>query len=182
MDVNFHYQHAGAVKPVVFETIFAEKNGGGLLANCDFDAHEGMAVGLVDGKFRPVKAFKVYEDAESGATTIKIEKGSGIAVGDIIGVGKKAVANTGVEATNDYDIVTVSLAVAVKKGQWLFEAASASASSAAPKYAPAYILGTDVPAGSGDAMVKLVNGANLRKETAPVADEVVALMKGIAKI
>lgn len=181
MDVKFHYQPAGPVKPVVFETIFAEKNGGGLLANCDFDAHEGMAVGLVDGKYMPIKAYKLYEDAANDATNIKIEKGSGIAEGDVIGVGKKAVACTGVEETADYDIVTVALTVAVKKGQWLYQAANAG-TNATPKYAPAYILGTDVPAGTGDAMVKLVNGANIRKETAPVADEVVALMKGIAKI
>ena len=47
---------------------------------------------------------------------------------------------------------------------------------------PVYLVGDDVPANSGDFMVKLVNGANIRKETAPVADEVVAQMKGISKV
>lgn len=184
MDVVFTHKPAGKVKPVVFDTIVAEKNGGGLLANASADVLEGMAVGLNDdGKFAPIKGYMVFEDAGSDATTIKVVAGSGVATGDVIGVGGKGVACTDVTPTDlGYDLVTVTLGVAVKKGQVLYQAKSASDSAAKPIYTPAYLIGEDVPAGVGDKMVKLVNVANIRKETAPVADEVVALMKGIQKI
>lgn len=185
MNVAFHYHDAPARKPVVFETIIAEKNGGGILANCDVDLVEGMAVGMnSDGKFAPIKVLVVVEDAENDATTIKVAKNSGMKVGEFYAHGKKSVAATAVdtEVSKDHDVVTISLGVALKKGDILFQAASASASSATPVFAPMYLLGVDVPANSGDALVKLVNVANIRKETAPVANEVVALMKGIFKI
>lgn len=167
--------------PIIFDQIFAEKVGGGLVKNCTFDLYPGMAISA-DGY--PIKAYKVVEDAASDATSIKIAKNSGIVSGDVLGKGKKSVASTAVDKTtsDDFDTVTISLGVAVTAGDILYQAASASASSAAPKYTPAYLLGQFIPANSGDELVKLVNGANIRKETAPVADEVVALLKNISKI
>jgi len=53
---------------------------------------------------------------------------------------------------------------------------------AEPVYFPEYLLGGDVPAGEGDKLMKLVNIAVVRKETVPVADEVLALMSGIKKV
>ena len=53
---------------------------------------------------------------------------------------------------------------------------------AEPLYTPEYLLGQEIPAGQGDKLVKLVNIAVVRKETVPVADEVLALMSGIKKV
>ena len=186
MEVKFSHTEAPAPKPIVFEQIFAEKPGGGLLANHTFDVKEGTAVVLVNGKYQAIKAAMLYEDAESGATTIKVKKGSGVAVNDFMATGTKAVKVTKVVATDpNYDVLTISLGVEVKAGQVLYQATAAadgSTAQAALAGVPVYLVGDDVPANSGDFMVKLVNGANIRKETAPVADEVVAQMKGISKV
>lgn len=184
MEVKFSHTEAPAPKPIVFEQIFAEKPGGGLLANHTFDVKEGMAVGLnADGKYQAIKAAILYEDANSAATTIKVKKGSGVAVNDFLATGKKAVKVTKVVTTEaNYDVLTISLGVEVKAGNVLYQAAAASDSAAELAVVPVYLVGDDVPANSGDFMVKLVNGANIRKETAPVADEVVAQMKGISKV
>ena len=186
MEVKFSHTEAPAPKPIVFEQIFAEKPGGGLLANHTFDVKEGMAVVLVNGKYQAIKAAMIYEDAESGATTIKVKKGSAVAANDFLATGNKAVKVTKVVTTDpNYDVLTISLGVEVKAGQVLYQATAAADGSnaqAALAGVPVYLVGDDVPANSGDFMVKLVNGANIRKETAPVADEVVAQMKGISKV
>lgn len=187
MEVKFSHTDAPAPKPIVFEQIFAEKPGGGLLANHTFDVKEGTAVGLnASGKYEAIKAPIVYEDAEAGATTIKVKKGSGVAANDFLAVGTKAVKVTKVATTDaNYDVLTISLGVEVKAGKVLYQATAAadgSSTKAATAVVPVYLVGDDVPANSGDTLVKLVNGANVRKETAPVADEVVAQMKGISKV
>lgn len=187
MEVKFSHTEAPAPKPIIFEQVFAEKPGGGLLANHAFDVKTGMAVGLnAEGKYQAIKAAALYEDATSGASTIKVRKGSGIVVNDFLATGKKAVKVTKIDTTQkNYDILTISLGVELKAGNVVYQASAAadgSTATAETPVAPAYIVGEDVPANSGDYMVRLVNGANLRKETALVADEVVALMKGIAKV
>lgn len=184
MEVKFSHTEAPAPKPIIFEQIFAEKPGGGLLANHTFDVKEGMAVGLnAEGKYQAIKAAILYEDAASSATTIKVKKGSGVAANDFLATGKKAVKVTKVVTTEaNYDVLTISLGVEVKAGNVLYQAVAASDSAAELAVVPVYLVGDDVPANSGDFMVKLVNGANIRKETAPVADEVVAQMKGISKV
>ena len=113
-------------------------------------------------------------------TSIKIAKGSGVAVGDIIATGKKGVACTAIDTSNEeYDLVTVTLGVAVTEGSVLYQAKEASASAAEPLVAPDYVTGNWVHANKGDQLVRLINGANLRKETANVAPEVVALLPTI---
>lgn len=179
MNVNFNYKEAGSNDPVVFEEIFAEKPAGGLVANQTYDLKAGTAVGFDGQILKPIKGYRVVEDAVSNATSIKIAKGSGIASGDVIGVNAKGVACTAVDQTNaDYDVVTVTLGVAVSAGRVLYQAKSAG-SSAEPIYSPEYLIGNSIEANKGDQMVRLVNGANIRKETAPVASEVVAKMKSI---
>ena len=238
MDRNFTYTEAGTPEPVIFEMIFAEKPGGGLLPNQSYDVPVGVAVGFDgEGNLSPIKAYKLAAAVEAADTSIKIEKNSGIAVNDIIGHGAVAKKATAVDKTTStsYDVVTVTLGVDIAKGTVLFGAKAESvvagyydcestdegalkvvASGATagqinladvtpykgsqsplaaddyvlyknevvsePKVAPKYILGTAVTAGQGDMEVKLVNGANIRKETAMVADEVVALMKSIEKV
>lgn len=237
MNKNFSHTSPGYAEPVVFEQIFAEKSGGGMLPNQSFDVKEGTALGKdSSGNLQPIKAYKLYAAVDDQDTSLKLVKGSGVAVNDIIGHGAVAVKVTAVDKTtsSDYDTVTVTLGIDIPKGTILFQAKAESvvagyydagstdegalkvvASGASdgqinlanvtpykdsktlaaddyviykaevisePKYAPKYILGTSVQAGQGDFEVKLVNGANLRKETAMVADEVVALMKSIQKV
>lgn len=187
MEVKFSHTEAPAPKPIVFEQVFAEKPGGGLLANHDYEVKAGTAVGRnANGKYQAIKAAVLYEDATSSATTLKVKKGSGVVVGDFLATGAKAVKVTKIDSTaSNYDILTISLGVEVKAGNVLYQATAAadgSSAKAETPVAPAFLVGNDVPANSGDFMVRLVNGANIRKETAPVADEVVALMKGIAKV
>ncbi len=174
MEVNFKVTEPAAVEPIVFDIIFAEKVGGGRVKNCAYDLPVGVAV---DASGNVIKCYEVVEDAASDATSIKIKKGSGVVSGDIIGVGKKGVASTALDTTNaEYDVVTVSLGVAVTAGQKLYQALAASASSAKPKYTPLFVLGEAIPANSGDKLVKLVNGANVRKETILISDELLEMM------
>ena len=233
MDVNFKVTEPAKSEPIVFDVIFAEKVGGGRVKNCAYDLPAGVAV---DAAGNAIKCYKVYEDAESDATAIKILKGSGVAVNDIFATGAVAVKCTAVDASNDaYDVVTVSLGVAVEAGDTLYNALAESVEAgyydatsgtegalkvvasgasdgqinladvtpykgsksplaandyvlwkdevkAEPKYAPAFVLGESIPANSGDKLVKLVNGANVRKETIQIAKDVLALMPMIAAL
>jgi len=168
--------------PVVIEQVYAEKPGGGMLENQAYDVKQGTAVyqKANSNLFAPIKSYKLYAAVTSDDTTIKIEKGSGIAVGDVIGKAKKAVASTAVDTSNAaYDEVTVTMGVSIAKGTILYQAASASSNAASPVGTPVYVVGNDVPANNGDKPVRLINGANLRKETAPIAAEVVALIPTI---
>ena len=181
MDVNFSYTNPSAVEPIVFEQIFGEKPGGGLLANQTYDVKAGTAVGLSSGKFVPIKAYRLVKAVETTDTEIEIAKGSGVAVGDIIANGTKGVACTAIDTTTntDKDVVTVTLGVAIEAGTVLYQAASASASAAVPKLTPLFVTGHSVTGNEGDKLVKLVNGANLRKETANISTEVAAKLKTI---
>lgn len=173
------FQHTPPAKPspVVFEQVFAEKPGGGVVPEPSYDLMQGTAVGA-EGK--PIKAYRLAKAVAAADATIQIQKGSGVEVGDIIGHGKKAVACTNVDTSNpSYDVVTVTLGVAIDNDTVLYQAKAASDSAAEPIYNPVYVVGTEVYAGMGDQEVRLVNGANLRKETAPIAKEVVAMMKSI---
>jgi len=180
MNINTKFNAAPGAAPVVIEQVFAEKPGGGRVANSTFDIAQGTAVYQNGTMFKPIKAYRLVANVANDDTTIKIAKGSGIASGDVIGTGSKAVASTAVSHTNaDYDLVTVTLGVALTKGTVLYEAAEASNDAAAPIHTPIYVVGNDVPANSGDFAVRLINGANLRKETAPIAAEVAALIPTI---
>lgn len=172
--------HQGA--PVVLEQVFAEKPGGGLLANQTYDVKQGTAVYQASGSklFTPIKCYRLVAAVTSEDTTIKIAKGSGITVGDIITTGKKGVASTALDTSADgYDLVTVTIGAAVANGTVLYQGRSASANAAVPVGTPLFVIGNDVPANSGDFPVRLINGANLRKETAPIAAEVAELIPTI---
>lgn len=177
MDVDFTQTQPGKPEPVRIEQVFAEKPGGGLVKSAAYDIPPTTAVGEKDGVFQPIRAFRLVKAVVAADTKIQIEKGSGIAKGDVIGHGAKAVACTAVSTTNEaYDEVTAILGVDIPAGATLFEAAEASADAAEPKLKPVYVTGNLVPANSGDFPVRLINGANLRKETACIAGEVAALL------
>lgn len=180
MDVNFKFQNATTPEPVRIEQVWAEKPGGGIVANPTFDVPATTAVGYnAEGHLVPIKAYRVVEAANSEATTIKIAKGSGVVTGDVIATGKKGVKCTAVNTANaDYDVVTVTLGVEVAAGAVLYQAATAG-TSVTPAVTPIYVTGNTIYANEGDQAVRLINGANLRKETANVSAEVVALMSNI---
>ena len=170
MEVGFKYQEAQKPEPVRIEQVFAEKPGGGLVANPDYDVPPTSAVGydVSTGLYKPIKCYKLVA----------------------------SVACAAVDTTNaDYDLVTVTLGVAIDiedEDPWLYqskvESAEASgndpAVDAEPKYKPEYITGkTDwVYAGKGDQSVKLINGANVRKETANISAEIEALLPTIKRV
>ncbi|MCM1440049.1 MAG: hypothetical protein NC131_12735 [Roseburia sp.] len=177
MEVNFKFKDAAKVDPIRIEQVFAEKPGGGLVENPQFEIAPTTAVGEKDGKFAPIKAYRLVSAVVADDTTIKVEKGSGVAVGDIIAHGKKGVACTAVDNTPaDHDLVTVTLGVEIANDTVLYQAKAADASKAEPIYTPVYVTGNRVPANEGDFRVRLINGANLRKETACIASEVAALL------
>lgn len=189
MDKNFKFNEAPAKEPVIFDHIFAEKVGGGLVKNAAYDRHPGLAVSA-DGTC--LKAARLVEAITAESTSIKVAKDSGFAVGEFVGsgVGESgvAVAITAIDSSHaDYDILTATLGVALGKGAVVYQAKAASAAAsgndpavlAEPKLTPVYVLGTFLPANCGDELAKLVNGANVRKETALFPAEIAALMKGI---
>lgn len=180
MEVNFKHNDPAAVEPIRIEQVFAEKPGGGLVENPTFDAPATTAVGEKDGKFALIKAYRLVAAVASGDTTISIAKGSGVAVGDVIATGKKGVACSKVDSSAaDKDVVTVTLGVELAAGKVLYQAKAADASNAVPLLTPVYVTGNALKANEGDQAVRLINGANLRKETANIASEVAALLPTI---
>ena len=177
MDKIFKFNEAPAKQPVIFDQIFAEKVGGGLVKNAAYDRHPGLAVSA-NGVC--LKAARLVEAITAESTSMTVAKDSGFAVGDVVASGAVGVAITAIDSSHDdYDILTVTLGVALAAGAVVYEAAAASANAAQPKVVPAYVLGTFLPANCGDELAKLVNGANVRKETALFPAEIAALMKGI---
>lgn len=183
MKVNFKHQDPAKVEPIYIEQVFAEKPGGGLVENPSFDAPPTTAVGEKNGKFVLIKGYRLVGAVAKADANINIAKGSGISVGDVIGIGKKAVACTAVDTSaTDKDVVTVTLGVDIDAGTVLYQAKAASADAAEPIYTPVYVTGNRLEANEGDQSVRLINGANLRKETANVASEVAALLPMIALV
>lgn len=180
MERNFIYHEAPKAEPVYFEQIIAEKPGGGLLVGQTSNVLKTVAVAQAeDGlRFIPVKGYRLVESVKDSDTTIKIAKDSGVQKGDIIAHGKVGVACTKVDTTTseDYDVVTVTLGVAIDAGTVLYQGKAASADAAEPLAKPLYVLGTNYGANTGDQEVRLINGANLRKETANIASELVELL------
>ena len=204
MEVGFKHNKARTPEPVRIEQVFAEKPGGGLVANPDYDVPPTSAVGYdaATGLYKPIKCYKLVASVASSDTTIKIAKGSGVAKNDIIAHGKIGVKCTKVDDTNySYDVVTVTLGVDINiesEDPWLYQSKVVSSAAvpasgddpavdavdAEPLYKPEYITGnTDwVYAGEGDQSVKLINGANVRKETANISAEIEALLPTIKRV
>lgn len=183
MNVNFEHTDAGAVQPIIFEQVIGEKPGGGVVANPAFDLPIGLAVGIDAGAIKPIKAYRLVLAVAALDTTIRIAKGSGHVVGDIIAHGGLGVASTAVDITNAaYDLVTVTMGVVIANDTVLFQGDVAHATDTVPIYTPSYLLGTPVYAGLGDQLAKLVNIANVRKETVPAALEVLAAIQTIKAV
>ncbi len=169
---------------VSIEQVFAEKPGGGVVASLSTDTPAATAVGIKSGNvYGIIKGYRLVKAVAAADTSINIAKGSGVAKGDVIAYGTKGVACTAVDTSaTDYDKVTVTMGVVIAVGEVLYQAKAASADAAEPIYAPAYVTGGVIPADSGDFEVRLINGANLRKETANVGADIVAKLKGVALV
>lgn len=178
---RFNSTPAGAPDPITIEQVFAEKPGGGIVVDPGFDCPASTAVSVNEqGKFEVIKAVRLVAKNNAEDTTIKVAKGSGIKTNDVLGHGKKAVKVTSVSKTNsDYDVLTLTFGVAIDEGTVLYQAKAESADAAEAYAQPKYVLGNKLYGGLGDQPIRLVNGANLRKETANIADEVAALLPTI---
>jgi len=181
MEIAFKHNDPVKPDPIYIEQVFAEKPGGGLVENPSFDVPPTTAVAVKDdGKFAVIKSFRLVAAVAAGDTEISIAKGSGIVVGDIIGTGKLGVASTGIdESAEDKDVVTVTLGIELPAGKVLYQAKEASASAAEPLLPPVYVTGNWLKANEGNQAVRLINGANLRKETANISEEIEALLPTI---
>lgn len=185
----FKYNEVPANDPVRIEQVYAEKPGGGVVVEPGFDAPETTAVGVLSsGKFGVIKGYRLIEAVAVADTTISIEKGSGVAKNDVIAYGKKGVKCTAVNTTDaNKDVVTVTMGMVIPVGTVLYQAKEASteasegveAKDAEPLYKPKYVTGNKIFAGKGDQPVRLINGANLRKETANIGEDIAALLSNI---
>ncbi len=194
-NVNFEFNDPQNPKPVRIEgPVFAEKPGGGRVKEQDWDVPATTAVYQEsDGTYSPIKAYRLAGAAKATDTAYKVEKGSGVTTDDFIGSGTEAKKVDEIDTSEeDYDLVTLTatLGVVLSAGAVLYQAAGASAAAveaaesvtakdavlAEPLGTPVYVTGNDLRGGKGDQMVRLINGANLRKETANIASEVAALL------
>ena len=120
MDKNFKVNEAPAKQPVIFDQIFAEKVGGGIVKNADYDRHPGLAVSA-DGVC--LKAARLVEAITAESTAIKVKKDSGFAAGEFIASGSVAVEISAVDTTHDdYDILEATLGVPLGIGDVVYQA------------------------------------------------------------
>lgn len=86
-----------------------------------------LAVDFTTRKAKAVKNVKIYENAASNATAIKVEKNSLAYVNMYLGNGSKAAQVTAIDKTNaSYDLLTVTLGAAVTAGDVLIETSAAT--------------------------------------------------------
>lgn len=181
MDVRFKYNEPAEAEKIYFEQIFAEKPGGGIVGNPGVDYPPSTPVYGDRGKFYIYPTITVIEEVSADSSKIKIEK-SEVSNGFAIAFGKKAINLISKDDLNaEYDVLNMNSAFGVKipAGTKLYIATEESDNDAVPMITPDFVTGDWVYANEGDQRVRLINGANLRKETANIASEVAALLPGI---
>lgn len=195
MNVNFKYNEPAEAEKIYFEQIFAEKPGGGIVRCETFDVPPSYPVVEIPenpGMYQIFFQFKVYDNLSKGGTYLKVhknifnEESTSTLRGLFIACGKESVEIADFETSPEYDVITLKTAFSkdVAKGSMLYFAESASANDAKAYLtmmggAPVFVTGDWVYANQGDQAVRLINGANLRKETANIASEVAALLPTI---
>lgn len=197
MKNQFQYNEAQKPAPVRIEQVWAEKPGGGLLAETDFDVVETTAVGYdaTTKKYKAIKSARVQKKYTKSGTTIEVDKGSGFKQGEFIGFGGEALAIGSINTTDaSKDVITVTEGFKLKDievGQHVYQATAAANGTdafATPVYTPIFIVSDGDPsatngvvafAGNGDTPVRLINGANVRKETAAFGEDIAALIPGV---
>ncbi len=183
MEVNFKYNKPAEAEKIYFEQIFAEKPGGGIVGNpgIDYPPSTPVYADKAKGIFYIYPTITVIEEVSADSSKIKIEK-SEVSNGFAIAFGKKAINLISKDDSNtEYDVLNIKVAFGVKipAGTKLYIATEESDNDAVPMTAPDFVTGDWVYANQGDQRVRLINGANLRKETANIASEVAALLPGI---
>jgi hypothetical protein len=183
MDVRFKYNEPAEADKIYFEQIFAEKPGGGIVSNpgIDYPPSTPVSVNANKGIFYICPTITVIEEVSADSSTIKVEK-SEARNGMSVGFGKKTIKiNSKNELNAEYDVLNIRVAFGVKipAGTKLYISAEESDNNGAPMDKPVFVTGDWVYANQGDQAVRLINGANLRKETANIASEVAALLPGI---
>lgn len=151
---------------------------------------EGTVIGGIDnaGVAHVIKSAAVAVEAAANATTINIEKGSNLKVGDFVSDGKAAVAIAAIDTTssNIYDTITITPNDAdglskLVKGAVITQAKSASKTTAAVKYTPVAMAAEnyDVKAGENLWIAAVVMGTFKKSLVPPVSEGVLAQLKGI---
>lgn len=197
MKNQFQYKEAPTPAPIRIEQVWSEKPKGGLLKDAGYDVVETTPVGLAsDGcKYQVIKQAKVKTKYTAG-TSLEVEKGSGIVANDYIAFGGMAVQVTKVTAGADKDTLTISALTGktINVGDFVYQAkaeADGSATFAEPVVPPLYIVSDGNPrasngivafAGEGDTPVRLINGANVRKETCNFGAEIEALLPSVHRV
>lgn len=185
MDVRFKYNEPAEAEKIYFEQIFAEKPGGGVVKVDDSlkiirDVPPTTPVIEIYGKIEFEPQFTVLEDVEVGSTTINIEfpffKCDNFT---ILSVGyEEELSKIESAKETEYGVqLTVKnpFSKKIMKGTVVW----VSYGNPEPNKNFKYVTGDWIYANEGDQAVRLINGANLRKETANIASEVAALLPGI---
>jgi hypothetical protein len=183
MEVNFKYNEPAEAEKIYFEQIFAEKPGGGVVCNpgIDYPPSTPVYVNANKGNFYIFPTITVIEEVSADSSTIKVEK-TEVSNGVSVGFGKKTIEIKSKNESNaEYDVLNIRVAFGVKipAGTKLYISAEESDDNGTPFDNPVFVTGDWVYANQGDQRVRLINGANLRKETANIASEVAALLPGI---
>lgn len=177
---RFESTDPGKNEPIRIEQVFAEKPNGGVVKEPGFDAPATTAVYADGEQFKVIKGYRLVADNKTSDTSIKIAKGSGIVKGEFLAYGKKAVAAGNIVTTNpEYDLVTVTMGVEIPNGAVLYQAKAASTDAAEPVGKPVYVTGNNLTGGIGDQPVRLINGANLRKVSANIGEDIAAQLPTI---
>lgn len=129
METNFKFTPAQTPEPIRIEQVFAEKPGGGIVANPDVD-------------LPPTTPVAYDSEKEQFVALVTFNSTTG-----------KFSAKTTTTGSGDNATTTVDK--------------------------PEFVTGAWVYAGKGDQQVRLINGANLRKETAVITPEQAALIPTI---
>lgn len=199
MKNEFVYNNAETPAPIRIEQVIAEKPGGGLLKDAGYNVPETTPVGLdTDGKYKVIKCAKVKTQYSGSETSLVVEPGSGIAKNDFIAFGGMAVQVSAVSSSSDKDTLTIGALTGktINIGDFVYQASKAATGAdeenmAEPIVKPLYIVSDGHPtarngivafAGNGDTPVRLINIANVRKETCCFGAEIEAMLPGITRV
>lgn len=199
MKNEFVYNAAETPAPIRIEQVIAEKPGGGLLKDAGYNVPETTPVGLdTDGKYKVIKCAKVKTKYNGSGTSLEVELGSGIAANDFIAFGGMAVQVTKVAPSKYKETLTIGELTekTIEVGDFVYQASKAATGEdeenmAQPIVKPLYIVSDGHPtarngivafAGNGDTPVRLINIANVRKETCCFGAEIEAMLPGITRV
>lgn len=199
MKNQFVYNNPVKPAPIRIEQVIAEKPGGGLLKDAGYNVPETTPVGLdTDGKYKVIKCAKVKTQYSGSETSLVVEPGSGITKNDFIAFGGMAVQVSAVSSASDKDTLTIGALTGktINIGDFVYQASKAATGEdeenmAEPIVKPLYIVSDGHPtarngivafAGNGDTPVRLINIANVRKETCCFGAEIEAMLPGITRV